>query len=162
MSNTRSKFEQLAISSCKPAFEKALPVGQLYFPDWSDYEAAFRGIFKRQYYTNHGPLAQELEARLAEYLGVKHVICTTNATIALIMATECLNLTGKVIVPSFTFVATAQALSWANLQPVFCDINRTAYRTRRFCNLSRQSLGRQLRPRSVAGLGGQAQSAAIL
>jgi dTDP-4-amino-4,6-dideoxygalactose transaminase len=120
---TMRSFKDLAISNGKPAFEKSLPIGQLYFPDWDDYEAAFRDIFERQYYTNHGPLVQVLEARLAEYLSVKHVICVTNATIALIMAAECLNLTGNVIVPSFTFVATAQALSWANLQPVFCDVD---------------------------------------
>ncbi len=118
-----SAIGDLAIFNGKPAFEKAMPVGQLYFPDWPDYEAKFRDIFMRQYYTNHGPLAQELERILAGYLEVKHVICVTNATVGLIMAAECLNLKGKVIVPSFTFIATAQALTWANLKPVFCDVD---------------------------------------
>ena len=113
----------LAMLGGQPAFSKALPVGQLYFPNWQEYTDSFKQIFARQYYTNHGPLLQELEQRLAAYFDVRHAICVTNATIGLIMAMECLNLKGKVIVPSFTFVATAQALTWANLEPVFCDVD---------------------------------------
>lgn len=100
-----------------------LPVGQLWFPDWDAYEATFRDLFDRQYYTNHGPLAQRLEARLAEMLQVRHVICVTNATIGLVMAVEALGLTGKVIVPSFTFIASAQCLSWTGITPVFCEVD---------------------------------------
>ena len=100
-----------------------LPVGQLYFPSWDKYEATFRELFDRQYYTNHGPLVQRLEARLAEQLAVRHVVCVTNATIGLLMAIEALQLRGKVIVPSFTFIATAQALSWTGVEPVFCDVD---------------------------------------
>lgn len=100
-----------------------LPVGQLYFPGWEDYEATFRELFERQYYTNHGPLVQRLEARLAETMQVRHAICVTNATIGLVMAVEALQLRGKVIVPSFTFIASAQCLSWTGLEPVFCDVD---------------------------------------
>lgn len=121
MNATRSR--QLAILGGAPAFEQPVPVGQLYFPSWEKYEAQFRDIFARQYYTNQGPLAQELERRLATFLGVRHVICVANATIGLIMAAESLGLKGKVITPSFTFIATAQSLEWANLQPVFCDVD---------------------------------------
>lgn len=105
------------------AFSKMLPVGQLYFPSWDRYEAAMRGIFERRYYTNHGPLVQQLEARLQETLGVKHAICVTNATIGLMMAVEALELSGKVVMPSFTFIASAQSLTWAGVEPVFCDVN---------------------------------------
>ncbi|MDP9045500.1 MAG: aminotransferase class I/II-fold pyridoxal phosphate-dependent enzyme [Pseudomonadota bacterium] len=115
--------EAFALFGATPALDRPLPVGQLYFPDWDRYEASMRDIFERQYYTNHGPLAQQLEARLAERLRVRHVICVTNATIGLIMACEALELTGKVILPSFTFIATPQALSWTRLTPVFCDVD---------------------------------------
>ena len=47
--------ESLAILGGQPAFDSAVPVGQLYFPDWGDYVQAMRGIFERQYYTNQGP-----------------------------------------------------------------------------------------------------------
>jgi dTDP-4-amino-4,6-dideoxygalactose transaminase len=112
-----------ALFGAKPAFEKTLPVGQLYFPSWERYESAFRGIFERQYYTNNGPLLDELEEKLQAFLKVKHAICVSNATFGLMMVADAMELSGKVIVPAFTFIASAQSLSWAGLEPVFCDVN---------------------------------------
>lgn len=123
MTSVRLRPQDLALFGGPPAFERPLPVGQLYFPAWEAYEAKFRDIFARQYYTNQGPLAQEFERRLEAFFGVRHAICVTNATIGLIMAAEALGLRGKVVTPSFTFIATAQALEWANLRPVFCDVD---------------------------------------
>src|SRR5450830_1647259 len=112
-----------AFFGAKPTFDKPLPIGQLYFPSWERYEAAFKGIFERQYYNNNGPLHHELEEKLQQFLGVKHVICVSNATFGLMMVADAMELTGKVILPSFTFAASAQALTWAGLKPVFCDID---------------------------------------
>jgi dTDP-4-amino-4,6-dideoxygalactose transaminase len=123
MNTLRSGVADLAILGGSPTFERPLPVGQLYFPAWKEYEARFRDIFARQYYTNHGPLAEELERRLETFFRVRHAICVTNATIGLIMVAEALGLKGKVVTPAFTFIATAQALEWANLRPVFCDVD---------------------------------------
>ena len=117
------KTPDFALLGREPAFSKSLPVGQLYFPSWDRYEAAMRGIFERRWYTNQGPLVQQLEERLQEFLGVKHAICVTNATIGLMMAAEALELSGKVIMPSFTFIASAQSLNWTNIEPVFCDVD---------------------------------------
>lgn len=113
-----------ALLGAAPAFERPIPVGQLYFPAWERYEAAFRGIFERQYYTNQGPLAAQLEGRLQEFLGVRHAICVSNATIGLMMVAEALQLRGKVILPAFTFAASAQSLSWTGIEPVFCDVDQ--------------------------------------
>jgi len=110
-----------------PMLDKLLPVGQLYFPSWDRYDAAMRGIFERQYYTNHGPLAQQFEARLADFFQVKHAICVTNGTLGLIMAVKALGLQGRVIVPAMTSIACAQALTWAGVQPVFCDADPDTY-----------------------------------
>ena len=104
-------------------YEKAIPVGQLYFPEWERYEAAFRNIFSREYYNNNGPVLAELESKLQDFLGVKHVICTSNATLGLMIAAQALELKGKVILPAHTFVASAQSLIWAGLSPVFCDVD---------------------------------------
>jgi len=117
------KNKEFALFGGAPAFAKPLPVGQLYFPSWDRYEAAMRDIFKRRYYTNQGPLVQQLEERLQDYLGVKHAVCVTNATIGLMMAAEALELSGKVVVPSFTFIASALSLSWTGIEPVFCDVD---------------------------------------
>jgi len=117
------KTTEFAVLGGTAAFAKMLPVGQLYFPSWDRYEAAMRGIFERRYYTNQGPLTQQLEERLQDYLGVKHAICVTNATIGLMMAAEAMELSGKVVMPSFTFIASAQSLSWTGIEPVFCDVD---------------------------------------
>ena len=98
-------------------------VGQLYFPEWDRYEAAIRGIIDRQYYTNHGPLVRELEARLEDFLGVGNAITVTNATLGLYLVYLALGLQGKVLMPSFTFVAAAQAAVLAGLDPVFCEVD---------------------------------------
>jgi dTDP-4-amino-4,6-dideoxygalactose transaminase len=80
-------------------------------------------MLDRRWLTNGGPYVLELEARLAEYLGVTHVIAMCNATVALEIAIKALDLKGEVIVPSFTFVATAHALQWQAITPVFCEID---------------------------------------
>ena len=115
--------ECLSFLGGKTQFSTPLHVGQMNLPKWEHFENTFRDIFTRRYYTNHGPLAQELEDRLAEFLGVRHVVTVTNGTIALMLAAKALNLTGKVIVPAFTFAATVQSLTWAKIEPLFCDVD---------------------------------------
>ena len=116
-------IECLAFLGGKAQFSIPLHVGQMNLPKWEYFENAFRDVFVRRYYTNHGPLAQELEDRLAEFFGVRHVVTMTNGTIALMLAVKALNLTGKVIVPAFTFAATVQSLTWAGVEPLFCDVD---------------------------------------
>ena len=116
-----------ALFGAKPTFGKPLPIGQLYFPSWERYEAAFRGIFERQYYNNNGPLHEELEEKLQKFIGVKHAICVSNATFGLMMVADAMGLAGKVILPAFTFIASAQSLSWAGLEPVFCDVDQDTH-----------------------------------
>lgn len=117
----------LAILGGNPGFEQSINVGQFYFPKWDQYETAMRGIFERCYYNNNGPLLTEFEQKLGQFFGVKHAICVHNATFGLMMLADAMGLTGKVIVPSFTFVATVQALAWSKLQPVFCDVDAATH-----------------------------------
>jgi dTDP-4-amino-4,6-dideoxygalactose transaminase len=116
----------LAVLGAKPRFNELVPVGQFYWPEWEGYEKAARGIFSRRYYTAQrfaGPLVIQFQQRLQEFLGVKHAIAVRNATNGLMIATYTLGPKGKVIVPSWTFIATIQSLLWSNCQPVFCDID---------------------------------------
>ena len=80
-------------------------------------------ILYRKWFTNNGPYVDAFEARIVEITGVKHCVAVCNATIALEIAIRALGLQGEVIVPSFTFVATAHALQWQEIRPVFCDID---------------------------------------
>lgn len=120
---TGQDTRMLALLGGEPTFARPIPVGQLYFPSWERYESAMAGIFERGWYTNHGPLAREFEQRLGDFFGVKHAVAVTNATVGLIMAMKCLGLDGKVVVPGFTFVASAQAATWAGLEVEFCDVD---------------------------------------
>jgi dTDP-4-amino-4,6-dideoxygalactose transaminase len=119
MKRTRA---DLAVCGGTPAFAEPLHVGR---PTVADRERLLRRIgdvLDRGRMTNDGPFTRELEARLAERLGVRHCVATCNGTLALQLAVRALDLRGEVIVPSFTFVATANALAWEGLRPVFCDL----------------------------------------
>lgn len=85
------------------------------------FDAYLDEIWQSHRLTNHGPLVERLEEQLAVYLKVKHCILTCNATMALMLLAKALGLTGEVIVPSFTFVATASAFAWMGLKPIFAD-----------------------------------------
>jgi len=143
----KTRIDDLAVFGGTPAFESPLPVGQLYLPDWTDFERLFRGIFARRYFTNHGPLVRELDERIAAYLGVRHATNVTNGTVALMIALRALDLRGEVIVPSFTFPATVQAISWAGLTPVFCDVDPATHM------LTAENVRKLIGPRTSGVLG---------
>ncbi|XKH39411.1 DegT/DnrJ/EryC1/StrS family aminotransferase [Azospirillum doebereinerae] len=104
-------------------FETPLHVGQLNLPAAEAFREAFDGIFDRRFFANHGPLEQRLDRELASLFGVRNAVSVVNATAALMLVLRALDLDGEVIVPSFTFPATVQAVVWAGLRPVFCDID---------------------------------------
>ena len=85
--------------------------------------ARVNGILDRRWLSNDGPVLQEFEQKIASLLGVKHVVALNNATAALEIASKALELQGEVIVPSYTFVATAHALQWQGITPVFADMD---------------------------------------
>jgi dTDP-4-amino-4,6-dideoxygalactose transaminase len=113
----------LAINGAPPAFEEMLHVGR---PNMGDKDAFMRhveDIFERRWLSNDGPLVKQFEAEVAAHLGVKHCVAMCNGTIALEIAIRALGLEGEVIVPAYTFVATAHALQWQGITPVFADID---------------------------------------
>src|SRR6266496_6707291 len=123
----KSKVEELAIWGAPPAFKRQLHVGR---PNIGNRERLLERIgdlLDRRWLTNDGPFLQEFEKRLSERIGVKHCIAVCNATVGLEIAIKATGLTGEVIAPSFTFIATAHALEWQQIIPVFCDINPTTY-----------------------------------
>lgn len=113
----------LAINGAAPAFDEMLHVGRPNIGDKQAFLAYVDQIFERRWLSNDGPLLQEFERRIAEHLGVRHCVAMCNGTIALEIAIRALDLQGEVIVPSYTFVATAHALQWQGITPVFADID---------------------------------------
>jgi len=114
---------ELAILGGRPAFEEKLHVGRPNVGEKARLLSRIDQMLDRVWLSNNGPLVQEFEQKMAALLGVKHVIAMCNATIALEIVTRALGMDGEVIVPSFTFVATAHSLQWQGVTPVFCDID---------------------------------------
>lgn len=91
--------------------------------DKAAFMAYVEQIFENRWLTNNGPLVQQLEQRIAGYHHVKHCVAMCSGTISLEIAIRALELTGEVILPSYTFIATAHALHWQEITPVFADID---------------------------------------
>lgn len=106
---------------------KTLHVGCPNIPNRERLLERINDLLDRRWLTNNGPYVQEFERSVAGILGVKHCIATCNGTIALEILAKALDLQGEVIVPAFTFVATAHALTWLGIKPVFCDIDPSTH-----------------------------------
>jgi len=131
----------------QPLFPEPLHVGRPNIPSQERFLARVADILDRRWLTNHGPYVEELEARLAERLGVKHCIAVCNGTVALEIAIRSTGMRGEVIVPSFTFVATAHALEWLGIKPVFCDVDPDTH------NIDPASVEEQITPRTTGIIG---------
>lgn len=115
-----------AAAKAPAPFDAALVTGQHNEPEWSRHEAALRGIFERRYYTNHGPLARQFEEQLQAFLGARHAICVTNATIGLMMALEALGVRGRALVPGIAPLPLVHALAWCGVEAAPCGSVSTA------------------------------------
>jgi dTDP-4-amino-4,6-dideoxygalactose transaminase len=104
-------------------FPEPLHVGKPNMGSRLEFDRLVDGIFERRLLSNAGPLVEEFEQRVATFLGVRNCVSMVNGTVALEIAIRALGLTGEVIVPSYTFIATAHALHWQGLTPVFADID---------------------------------------
>lgn len=119
----RNSVDQLAVFGGIPAFAEKLHVGRPNIGNRECLLARINDLLDRKWLTNNGPYVREFEARIADRIGVRHCIAMCNGTVALEIAIRAARLTGEVIVPSFTFIATAHALQWQEITPVFCDID---------------------------------------
>src|SRR5438552_10830984 len=120
---TKTALRDLAVFGGRPAFADKLHVGRPNIGDRARLMERINDMLDRRWLTNNGVYVQEFERRLADLVGVTHCIVTCNATIGLEIAIRALGLKGEVIIPSFTFVATAHALQWQEITPVSCDID---------------------------------------
>lgn len=116
-------WKDLAIFAGSPTFQDKLHVGYPNIGNRDRFLERLNDILDRRWLTNDGAYVQELEQRIANLLGAKHCIAMCNGTVALEIAIRASELKGEVIVPSFTFIATAHALQWQEITPVFCDID---------------------------------------
>ena len=119
----KRSVDELALFGGPPAFQEPRVVGRPNVGDRDRLLQRIAGVIDTRRLTNNGPLVQEFERRIADLLDVRHCIAVCNGTTGLEIAIRALGLSGEVIIPSLTFVATAHALRWQQIRPVFCDID---------------------------------------
>jgi len=122
MTTLKVTVEDLAILGGAPTFDVPLHVGRPNIGDRQRFQEYVNDILDRRWLTNEGRYATQFEQRVAQVTGVEHCVAVCNGTLALQIAMKALGLHGEVIIPSFTFIATAHALRWNGITPVFCDI----------------------------------------
>ena len=120
---TKKSIDDFAIFGGEPSFQQQLHVGR---PNIGNKELLLKRIgdvVDRRWLTNSGPCVEEFEKLLRQLLGVTHCEAMCNATDGLQLAMRAMGMNGEVIVPAFTFIATAHAVQWLGFTPVFCDVD---------------------------------------
>jgi dTDP-4-amino-4,6-dideoxygalactose transaminase len=143
----KQAVSDLAIFGAPPAFADKLHVGRPNIGNRETMLQRVKDIFDRRWFTNDGPLIKEFEARIQELVGVKHCVAMCNATIALEIAIRALELRGEVILPAYTFIATAHALQWQEITPVFADMDPGTH------NIAPETIERLITPRTTGIIG---------
>lgn len=138
---------RLAVLGGEPAFKELLHVGRPNLGNESLFLRYVREMLDRRWFSNDGPLVREFENEICKITGVRHCVAMCNATVALEIAARGLGLSGEVIVPAYTFVATAHCLQWQRVTPVFCDIDPDTH------NIDPGAIERLITPRTTGIIG---------
>ena len=101
----------------------------------------------RRWSSNRGPLVQELEQRSMAWLGVEHCVCVCNATVGLGIAIRGAGRHGQVLVPFYTFIATAHAFQSQEVTLMFADMESRTH------NFDPAQIERWVRPRRTGIIG---------
>jgi len=145
--NCKKSLDELAVLGSTPLFAQPLHVGRPNIGDRQRLLARINEMLDRRWLSNNGPFVQEFERKVESELEVKHCIAMCNGTVALEIAIRAAGLHGEVIVPSFTFIATAHSLQWQEITPVFCDIDPRTH------NLDPAQVERMITPRTSGIIG---------
>lgn len=143
----KQSVDELALFGGPVAFPEPLHVGRPNLGDRERFLARVADLWDRRYLSNDGPYVREFEQQVARRAGARYCVAISNGTTALELTARALQLTGEVIVPALTFVATAHAMSWQGLTPVFADVDE------RTCCLDPRSVERLITPRTSAIVG---------
>lgn len=106
----------------KPLFESKVHIVKPCLPAFSEMAEDLSGILGSGMVTKGRHLAA-FEKAVAAHLGVEHAVAVSSCTTGLMLTYAGLGLTGDVVVPSFTFMATVSSLVWTGLRPVFADVD---------------------------------------
>jgi dTDP-4-amino-4,6-dideoxygalactose transaminase len=104
-----------------------IPVTKPFAPPIAEYTQYLEGVWQRNWFTNNGPLVNDLELKIKKKLNIPHFLFLGNGTIALQIALKALGITGKVITTPFSYVATTSSIAWEGCTPVFADIDAETF-----------------------------------
>jgi len=138
------KVSQVNIEKLYMINKTPITVTKPCIPPLDEFIPYLQQIWDNKWLTNNGPMHQQLEQELANYLGVKYISLFSNGTLALISALQALNITGEVITTPFSFVATTHSLWWNKITPVFVDIEQE------YLNLDPDKIEAAITPRTTA------------
>jgi dTDP-4-amino-4,6-dideoxygalactose transaminase len=139
--------DRLAIFGGTPCFQERLHVGRPNIGNRDRLMQRINDLLDRRWLSNGGPFVHEFEKAVAGLIGARHCIAMCNGTVALEIAIRAVGLTGEVLIPSFTFIATAHALQWQEITPVFCDVDPYTH------NIDARSAERMITPRTTGIIG---------
>ncbi len=143
----KTMTQQLAAFGGMPMLERPIHVGQPTILHSEALLRRFADVLQSGHLTNHGPQVRQFEETVAALTQTRHCIAICNATTALQILARAMDLSGEVILPSFTFIASAHAFEWIGLTPVFADVDAVTH------TLDVKSVERCLSPRTSAILG---------
>ena len=132
-----------AVIGGKPAFPVPLPMLKPNLPPYSRVAEIFSDILSSGSITN-GRYVKEFEQKVGDYLKVDHCVAVSSCTAGMMLLLKAAQLSGEVVVPSFTFTATVDAVLWAGLVPVFADCRCDTL------NVDPESVQRVISPHTVA------------
>ncbi len=124
--------------------KKKIFVTQSDMPSLEEFNKSLEQIWESKWLTNNGPFHTHFEKDLANFLGVPYVSLFSNGTLALMIALRALDIKGEVITTPYSFVATAHALWWNGIKPVFTDIEAN------YCNLDPDKIEQAITPQTTA------------
>lgn len=113
---------QPALLGNDPIFEQRIPITRPALPRFADLAGEYEQILESGILSK-GHHRSDFESMIAEHLGVRHAVAVSSCTTGLMLTYQAFGLTGDVVVPSFTFMATVSSLRWAGLRPVFADVD---------------------------------------
>lgn len=103
-----------------------IPITKPTLSAFKNYQKQFKEIIESGQLTNSVKV-RKLEEAVCRYLNCKYCVAVSSCTSGLMLVLKSLNLTGEVILPSFTFSASGHVVLWNNLIPVFADIRPDTY-----------------------------------
>jgi dTDP-4-amino-4,6-dideoxygalactose transaminase len=105
-----------------PIFKNKVNIVRPVMPDYTELIDGVKDIVSTGMVTK-GKYLRAFEEAIADHLKVEHVVAVSSCTSGLMLTYKGLGLTGDVVVPSFTFMATVSSLIWSDLRPIFADVN---------------------------------------